>query len=78
MAGLNGLSQNYDLVVIDAGGVLEDEAVTSLVPAADLLMLVARSGVTTTKDIASTLEMLEPASDRILGGVLTMTGRASV
>jgi Mrp family chromosome partitioning ATPase len=78
MAGLNGLSQNYDLVVIDAGGVLEDEAVTSLVPAADLLMLVARSGVTTTKDIASTLEMLEPASDRILGGVLTMTGHASV
>jgi succinoglycan biosynthesis transport protein ExoP len=72
VAGLNGLSQNYDLVIIDAGGVLEDESVTSLVPAADRLMIVAHAGVTTRDDVAKTLQILEPARDRIAGGVLTM------
>ena len=72
VAGLIGLSQNYDLVIIDAGGVLEDESVTSLVPAADRLMIVAHAGVTTRDDVAKTLQILEPARDRIAVGVLTM------
>jgi polysaccharide biosynthesis transport protein len=78
VAGLNGLSQNYDLVIIDAGGVLEDESVTSLVPAADQLMIVARADVTTRNDVDRMLQILEPARDRIVGGVLTMVrGQAS-
>ena len=72
VAGLIGLSQNYDFVIIDAGGVLEDESVTSLVPAADRLMIVAHAGVTTRDDVAKTLQILEPARDRIAVGVLTM------
>jgi Mrp family chromosome partitioning ATPase len=74
VAGLNGLSQNYDLVFIDAGAVLEDEAATSLLPAAEQVMIVARAGRTTRADVASTLEILESAQDRISGGILTMTG----
>jgi Mrp family chromosome partitioning ATPase len=73
VAGLNGLSQSYDLVIIDAGGVLEDEAAMSLAPVADRLMIVAHAGVTTHGDIARTLEILEPMRDRITGGVLTMS-----
>ena len=72
VAGLIGLSQNYDLVIIDAGGVLEAKSVTSLVPAADRLMIVAHAGVTTRDDVAKTLQILEPARDRIAVGVLTM------
>jgi Mrp family chromosome partitioning ATPase len=75
VAGLNGLSQSYDLIVIDAGGVLDDEAATSLLPAADRLMIVAGSGITTRRDLTRTLEILEPFHDRISGGVLTMAGQ---
>ena len=72
VAGLNGLSQNYDLVIIDAGGILEDESDASLVPAADRLMIVAHADVTTRNDVDRTLQIREPARDRIAGGVLTM------
>ena len=45
---------------------------TSLVPAADQLMIVAHADVTTRNDVDRTLQILEPARDRIAGGVLTM------
>ena len=72
IAGLNGLSQSYDLIFIDAGGVLEDESTTSLLPAADQIFVVARSGYTTQSELASILEVLEPARDRVAGAILTM------
>ena len=72
IAGLNGLSQSYDLIFIDAGGMLEDESTTSLLPAADQIFVVARSGHTTQSELASILEVLEPARDRIAGAILTM------
>jgi Mrp family chromosome partitioning ATPase len=78
VAGLNGLSQNYDLVFIDAGAVLEDEAATSLLPAADQIMVIGRASVTTHDDIAGTVEILEPARDRITGAILTMSNGESV
>lgn len=74
IAGLNGLSQNYDLIFIDAGGLLEDESALSLLPAADQIMVVARSGVSSKSDIAETFEILDTAQDRITGTVMTMTG----
>lgn len=72
LAGLNGLTQRYDMVFIDAGAALQDESVLSLLPAADQVLVVARSGVTTREQIAETITILEPARDRLSGGVLTM------
>lgn len=71
VAGLNGLSQSFDLIFIDAGAVLVDEAAACLLPSADQVLLVARQGATNRNEIAETLELLEPASDRITGAVLT-------
>ena len=72
IVGLNGLSQTYDLIFIDAGGVLEDESTTALLPAADQIFIVARSGVTTQSELASIIEVLEPVRDRLAGAILTM------
>lgn len=72
IAGLNGISQNYDLIVIDAGGLLQDEAATCLLPAADQVLIVARAGVTSASDVAETLDLLSAARDRLTGAVLTM------
>lgn len=72
IAGLNSLVQSYDLVVIDAGAVLDDESALSLLPAADEVLLVTRYAGTTRGEIAQALEVLEPARDRLTGAVLTM------
>ena len=73
IAGLNTISQNYDLIFIDAGAVLEDEAAACLLPAADQVVVVARAGVTTRADVAELTEVLVAARDKISGAVLTMT-----
>ena len=71
VAGLNLLSQDYDWIFIDAGALLDDEAATTLLPAANLVFVVARSGVTSRTDIDDMMQILEPARDRIAGSVLT-------
>jgi receptor protein-tyrosine kinase len=73
VAGLNGLIQSYDLVFIDAGGLLEDESAMCLLPTADEVFLVARHAATTREEIAESMEVLEPAGDRLTGGILAMT-----
>lgn len=73
VAGLNALSQNYDLIFIDAGALIEDEAATSLLPAADQVLIVGRAGVTSADQIAVAAEILEAARDRLSGAVLTMS-----
>ncbi|MGE0855310.1 MAG: GumC family protein, partial [Hyphomicrobiaceae bacterium] len=45
--GISGLAQSHDFVVIDGGGLLDDESATALVPIADRIVLVARAGETT-------------------------------
>lgn len=76
VAGLSGLIQRYDLVFIDAGGVLGDESASCLLPVADQVLVVARSGETLKQHIAEMVEALEPSGLHITGGVLTMTGNA--
>lgn len=71
VAGLNLLSQDYDWIFIDAGALLDDEAATTLLPAANLVFVVARSGATTRADIDDMMQILEPARERIAGTVLT-------
>lgn len=70
MAGVTGLAQDYDLTIIDAGALLEDESAVCLVPAADRIALVGRAGVTTSDALALLADVLEPAADRIAGVVL--------
>lgn len=72
-AGLTGLSQRYDLVFIDAGGVLADESAVCLMPLCDQMLVVARHGGTQRQDIAQMVETLEPSGLHITGAVLTMT-----
>jgi polysaccharide biosynthesis transport protein len=77
VAGLNSISQDYELIIIDAGGLLEDEAALCLLPAADQIVIVARAGVTDETEIAQVRELLANAEDRITGAVLTMADRDS-
>lgn len=71
VAGLNLLCQDYDWIFIDAGGLLDDEAAMTLLPAADFVFIVARSGVTSRSDLDDMIQILEPARERISGTILT-------
>jgi uncharacterized protein involved in exopolysaccharide biosynthesis/Mrp family chromosome partitioning ATPase len=73
VTGLTALSQGYDLVVIDGGALLADDSSAALLPCADSIVVVARSGATSADQIAATVDMLNGARDRIAGVVLTMT-----
>lgn len=77
VAGLNALSQDYDLIFIDAGALIEDEAATSLLPAADQVLIVGRAGVTSADQIAVSAEILDGARDRVTGTILTMSRGAA-
>jgi polysaccharide biosynthesis transport protein len=71
VAGLNAVSQDYDWIFIDAGALLEDESATILLPAANQVYVVGRSGRTDTADVQVTMDILDPARERIAGGILT-------
>lgn len=70
VAGLNLLSQDYDWIFIDAGALLDDESATTLLPATDIVFLVASAGETSPKDIDDVMHVLDLAHDRIAGSVL--------
>lgn len=74
VAGLTGLIQSFDLVFIDAGGVLEDEAALCLMPVADQIQIVARRDASTRAELAQLAEVLDAARDRITGAVVAMAG----
>ena len=73
VAGLNLVSQDYDWVFIDAGALLDDEAATTLLPAANQVFVLGRAGATTRSDVDETMEILQPVRDRIAGAVLTFS-----
>lgn len=52
--GLAALAKSYDLVVIDAGPILEDDAVLTLLPLAGDVLVVAREGNTPQSDLEET------------------------
>ncbi len=49
--GLRALAQSYDFVVIDAGPILEDDAVLALLPLAGDVLMVVREGATPQTEI---------------------------
>lgn len=73
LTGLDQLAKTYDLVVVDAGGVLEDESALVVLPFAKEIILIARAGETEARTLLATTQQLERARDRISGVVLTST-----
>ena len=70
--GITALAEDYDLVVIDGGALLEDEAVMSLVPATDQVILVARAHETRPAALATASDTLISAGANLRGTILTM------
>ncbi|MBA2127411.1 hypothetical protein DLM45_14445 [Hyphomicrobium methylovorum] len=77
VTGLSALCPGYDLVVIDAGSVLEDEATASLLPVVSQVFLLARQGRTASVDLIQTLDVLDPEGERLAGAILTMNEASS-
>ena len=69
--GLEHLSKTYDLVVIDGGGVLEDESAHIILPFAKEVILIAESGETQAATLTAVSQQLDRARDKITGVVLT-------
>lgn len=72
VAGLRSLAADFDLIIIDAGALLEDESSASLIPAADQVVFVARAMVTSRHDLSVMSQTLQADHNRIAGIVLTM------
>jgi polysaccharide biosynthesis transport protein len=71
VAGLNLVSQDYDWIFVDAGALLDDEASTTLLPAANQVFVVARANASNRTDVDEMMEILQPVRDRIAGAILT-------
>ncbi len=69
--GLEQLAKAYDLVVIDSGGVLEDESAHIILPFAKEVILIAEAGETQAATLTAVSQQLDGARDRIAGVVLT-------
>ncbi|PPC83393.1 MAG: hypothetical protein CTY39_09180, partial [Hyphomicrobium sp.] len=67
VAGLNKVSQNYDLIFVDCGGLLGGEWSSFLLDYADQIVFVARARVTTVADVLQTMALIEPSRSRISG-----------
>lgn len=73
-AGLSKLAADYDVVVIDGGAVLENDAAVDLAACADAVLIVARPGLTLVETIEATGKALGEAGKRLAGVVLARVG----
>ena len=62
-----------DRVVIDGGALLDDGIASALMPLADQVVLVARSGQTMSADLVDAARLVDVPLDRRSGVVLTMS-----
>lgn len=77
VAGLTALSQDYTIVVIDGGALLEDESGASLIPAVNQVVLVAKSHATSRHALADCRRLLEQTSGKVDGVVINMARNAT-
>ncbi len=70
--GIHKLGADYDMVLIDAGALLEDATALSLLSAADDVVVVARSGMTDQNELKHTERLLMASADNLLGTIVTM------
>jgi polysaccharide biosynthesis transport protein len=69
-ANLAAAALDYDLVIIDGGPLAQDESGSALLPLADRIAVVTRSGVTSQAALDDTLRVLAPMLDKVAGIVL--------
>lgn len=77
VTGLTALAKDYNLVVIDAGALLDDESGVSLVPAAQQVLLVARERTTSRHALTEAMRLLEQTNVSVDGLVLNMARSAA-
>ena len=70
--GVASLAQSYDLVVIDAGAVLDDESATALMPVADQIVLVSRQGGPSAQADRELQRMIAPYRESVVGTLVNM------
>lgn len=74
--GLRALSQDFSVMFIDGGCLLDDEAVTSLFEAADSAVVIAKSGATDAVSLQAVSELLEGMTINAAGLVLHTVERS--
>ena len=70
--GLAELAADYDLAVLDGGAILSEEASLLFMAACNQVLLVRREGSDLSSEMAEARQMLEAASAKIAGVVVTM------
>ncbi len=70
--GIRKLGADYDMVLIDAGALLEDATALSLLSVADDVIVIARSGMTDQNELKNTERLLVASADNLLGTIVTM------
>jgi Mrp family chromosome partitioning ATPase len=69
-ANLAATALDYDLVIIDAGAIVDEDSGMALLPLTDRLAIVARSGVTSRRRLDDTIQALTSVQGKIAGVVL--------
>jgi Mrp family chromosome partitioning ATPase len=75
--GLAALAKSFDRVFLDAGALLEDDAVSAFLPIADEILIVTRWGTTVKTDVHELEQLLERYADRPHGLVLNAVSESS-
>ena len=75
--GLTALAKSFDRIFFDAGALLEDQSVSTLLPIADEILVVARSGSTTKVEILALEHLLAPHAGRPHGLVMNAAPSAA-
>ncbi len=65
-AGLGALARSYDLLFIDAGALLDDEAASALLPLADQILFVADAGKTQESELAEIERLVAAHTDQAI------------
>lgn len=73
--GIHKLAIDYDLVLIDAGAVLEDATALSLLSAAEDVIIIARSGLTDHNELQHTERLIAASTSSVFGTIVTMDDR---
>lgn len=76
--GIRKLAADYELVLIDAGALLEDATVLNLFSAADRIVVVSRAGVTRKNELSQTVDLVKACSDNLLGTLVAMAPSSAV
>ena len=76
--GLKNLAADFDFVVIDGSQPLTDEAIATLAPLAEPILVATRTDADHAGLIAEMAEALEIPADRIGGAVVTQSGVAAL